>query len=248
MDAFFWRLHMMKNFTKVEKKLWCFSMEVLLGTYILFPQNNILVLMASMIGITSLIFNAKGNPIGQCLMIIFSVMYGYVSWTFSYYGEMMTYLAMTAPMSIFALISWLKHPYQGNKQEVEVYQMKFNEYVWMIVWSIVVTGIFYVILKAWHTSSLFWSTVSITTSFIAVYLTYKRSAYYAIGYAMNDVILIILWTIVAFKNINDRLMVVCFSLFLMMDIYGFIQWKHMRRKQGGIENESINEKKKAMFE
>lgn len=76
--------------------------------------------MASLVGVTSLIFNAKGNPFGQFLMVVFSLLYGIISFTFAYYGEMITYLGMTMPMAIFALISWLKNPYNGNKSEVKV--------------------------------------------------------------------------------------------------------------------------------
>jgi hypothetical protein len=33
---------------------------------------------------------------------------------------MITYLGMTMPMSVCALVSWLRHPYEGKKAEVEV--------------------------------------------------------------------------------------------------------------------------------
>lgn len=224
---------MLKSFTKTENRLWCFSIVTLIVSYGIFHQENTWVLVASMIGVTSLIFNAKGNPFGQLLMVIFSLFYGSVSFVFSYYGEMITYLGMTAPISIFALITWLEHPYQGNQKEVEVYQMTRQEYVYMIEITIVVTGIFYVILKMLETSSLFWSVLSIATSFIAVYLTYKRSAYYAIGYAMNDIVLIILWLLIARQDLNYVSMVICFAVFLMNDLYGFINWMRMQKRQGG---------------
>lgn len=38
-------------------------------------------------------------------MILFSLLYGIISFTFSYYGEMLTYVGMTMPMAVFALIS-----------------------------------------------------------------------------------------------------------------------------------------------
>ena len=47
-------------------------------------------------------------------------MYGVISFSFSYYGEMITYLGMTLPMAVFSLVTWLRNPYQGNKAEVEV--------------------------------------------------------------------------------------------------------------------------------
>lgn len=76
---------MLKSFTKTEKRLWCFSIVTLIVSYGIFHQENTWVLVASMIGVTSLIFNAKGNPFGQLLMVIFSLFYGSVSFVFSCY-------------------------------------------------------------------------------------------------------------------------------------------------------------------
>ena len=114
-------------FTKAEILLWCVSVILILISFIIFDRESILTLIASLIGVTSLIFNAKGNPFGQFLMVVFSVLYGIISFTFSYYGEMITYLGMTAPMAVFALISWIRNPYNGNKAEVKVNRLKKKE-------------------------------------------------------------------------------------------------------------------------
>lgn len=85
-------------FTKGEISLWCISVTLIVVSFLLFDRENYLTLVASFIGVTSLIFNAKGNPFGQFLMVIFSILYGAISFAFAYYGEMITYLGMTAPM------------------------------------------------------------------------------------------------------------------------------------------------------
>ena len=107
-------------FAKGELLLGCASIILIVVSFCIFDKENFLTLAASLIGVTSLIFNAKGNPFGQFLMVIFSLLYGIISFTFSYYGEMLTYLGMTMPMAIFALISWLKNPHNGNRLEVKV--------------------------------------------------------------------------------------------------------------------------------
>ena len=104
-------------FSKGELVLWCSSVILIAVSFCVFDGENFLTLAASLIGVTSLIFNAKGNPVGQFLMVIFSLLYGIISFTFSYYGEMLTYLGMTMPMAVFALISWLKNPHNGNKAD-----------------------------------------------------------------------------------------------------------------------------------
>ena len=99
-------------FSKKEIFLWALSIVFILVSFLLFDNSNYLTLIASLIGATSLIFCAKGNPFGQFLMIIFGAFYGFISWTFRYYGEMITYLGMTVPMAILALVSWIKNPYE----------------------------------------------------------------------------------------------------------------------------------------
>lgn len=107
-------------FSKTEMLLWISSVAVIVISFLLFDRESYVTLCASLIGVTSLVFNAKGNPFGQLLMIIFSVLYGIISFTFAYYGEMITYLGMTMPMAVFALISWLRNPYKGRRAEVKV--------------------------------------------------------------------------------------------------------------------------------
>lgn len=218
-------------FTKGEIALWCISAILIVISFFVFDRENYLTLTASLIGVTSLIFNAKGNPFGQFLMVIFSVLYGIISFTFAYYGEMITYLGMTAPMAVFALISWLKNPYNGNKAEVKINRLKLKEIIFMIFLTAVVTLIFYFILAAFHTANLIPSTLSVTTSFLAVYLTFRRSAFYAIGYAANDIVLIILWILATLSDISYLSVVICFVMFLANDIYGFINWSKIRKRQ-----------------
>lgn len=184
---------LVRYFTKGERILWSVSVALILGAFFLFDREQYVTLAASAIGVTSLIFNAKGNPFGQILIIVFSLLYGYISYTFSYYGEMITYLGMTAPMAVVALVSWLRNPFNGNKAEVEVNHLKGKEVVLMLLLTAAVTAIFYFILAAFHTANLIPSTVSVTTSFLAVYLTFRRSAFFAVAYAANDIVLIVLW-------------------------------------------------------
>lgn len=218
-------------FSKGEITLWCVSVLMIVVSFFCFDKENYLTLAASLIGVTSLIFNAKGNPFGQLLMVIFSVLYGIISYSFAYYGEMLTYLGMTAPMAVFALVSWLKNPYNGKKSEVKVNKIGKKEIFLMFVAAGVVTAIFYFILKYFNTANLIPSTVSVTTSFLAVYLTFRRSAYYAVAYAANDVVLIVLWVLAAMSDISYISVIICFAMFLVNDLYGFISWRRMGKRQ-----------------
>lgn len=221
----------LRYFSVGELALWCSSVLAIVVSFIIFDRKNFLMPIASLIGATSLIFNAKGNPFGQILMIIFSLLYGVISYTFAYWGEMITYLGMTAPMALLATISWFKNPYEKNKKEVKVNALTVKEYFLSFLLSLTVTFIFYFVLKKFNTPNIFWSTVSVTTSFLAVYLTFRRSPFYALAYACNDVVLIILWALATKTDFSYLSVVICFIAFLINDVYGFISWKKAQKKQ-----------------
>jgi nicotinamide mononucleotide transporter PnuC len=222
-----------KELTKFELGLWLSSVLIVGVSFLLLPNKDYLTLVASIIGVTALIFVAKGYVIGQVICVVFAAFYGIISFHFRYYGEVITYLCMTTPMAIMAVVSWLKHPYKGTKV-VEVNKMTRKQILIMFTLAAIVTVIFYFILSALNTANIIFSTISISTSFLAVYMTYMRSPYYAIGYACNDIVLIILWVLASIENPSYIPMIVCFIMFLANDIYGFVNWQRLKRKQHNI--------------
>lgn len=220
-----------KYFSVCDIILWGLSVTLITVSFCIFDRVNFLTLTASLIGTTSLLLNAKGNPIGQLLMIVFSLLYGIISFGFAYYGEMITYLGMTAPMACLALVSWIKNPYNGNKNEVKADRLKRTELFFMPVLTAAVTAVFYFILKALNTANIIPSTVSVATSFASVYLTFRRNPYFALAYAANDLVLIILWIMAAIEEPSYISVVICFVAFFVNDIYGFYRWLQMRKRQ-----------------
>ena len=222
---------LLKYFTKAEWILWISSLTVITISFIFSPIKDYLSFLSSLIGVTSLIFAAKGNPISQVLMIVFSFMYGIISFGFAYYGEVITYVFMTGPMAVYALISWLKNPYKGNRAEVKVNKIGNKETALIFIGATLITTLFYFMLKVFGTTNLLISTLSVTTSFLAVYLTARRSPYYALAYAANDIVLIVLWTLASIKNPEYISTLACFAVFFANDIYGFVSWKRMAKRQ-----------------
>ena len=219
----------LKSLTKFELTLWLVSMIVVTVSFIIAP-SNVLTYIASLIGVTALIFVSKGFVLGQILTIIFSVFYGIISYYFRYYGELITYVFMTTPIAIMSTISWIKNPYKDTL-EVSVSKVNKKQVSILLILSVFVSIIFYFILKAFNTANLIISTLSITTSFIAASLTFLRSPYYAIAYSINDIVLIILWVLASIKDLSYLPMILCFVMFLVNDIYGFVNWKHMQKSQ-----------------
>ena len=222
-------------FSVAEKLIWSISVLLIISSFLIFEQGSVMTLLASLIGVTSLIFLAKGNAAGHVLMIIFCLFYGSISYGFRYYGEMMTYLGMSLPMCTSALISWIRHPYQKN--QVKVHRVGRREVLCALGLTVLVTVLFYYILLWTNTANLIPSTISVATSFFAASMMFCRSPYYSLAYATNDVILIILWILASIEDISYLSVVVCFAAFLLNDIYGFISWRRMEKAQRGMDNE-----------
>lgn len=219
------------SFARNEVVLWAVSVSLITGSFLLFDRSGYMPLTASLIGVTSLIFNAKGHPFGQLLMVVFSALYGYLSLIQAYYGEMITYLGMTAPMALAAFITWIRYPYSGDSAEVAVNRIRRREVFFMLALTALVTLVFYFVLAAFDTAHLFLSTLSVTTSFIAVYLTFRRNPGFALAYAANDLVLVALWWLAAETDRSCLSVVICFAMFFINDLYGFFSWLRMQKRQ-----------------
>ena len=224
------KLNPFKLFTKFELGLWGISLITVLLSFIIPSEKDWLSLFASLIGVTALIYNARGNVMGQILSIVFSLLYGIISVFFGYWGEAITYLGMTMPAAIASTISWIRNPY-GDTGEVKASKMTGRIAVYMLICAIPVTALFYLALRGLDTPNLVWSTVSITTSFMASFLTFMRSPYFALVYSFNDIVLIVLWGLASFESISYLPMVACFVMFLFNDMYGFFSWRKMQKRQ-----------------
>lgn len=220
-----------KTLTKREWCLWIGSLGIVLISNALTAEFDVLTLVATLIGVTSLIFAAKGNVWAQILMVIFSILYGIISFRFRYWGEMITYLGMTMPMSVWSTITWLKNPSKENGNEVEIQKLGRKHVIGLLLSGIVVTAVFYYILYRMNTPNIIFSTISIITSFLATSLTMLRSSYYAVGYAANDIVLIVLWVLASMENPVYIPVVVNFAIFFLNDMYGFISWKKRELRQ-----------------
>ncbi len=218
------------SLTKFELILWISSVCVTVISYFISGNGSLFEMCSTLIGVTALIFVAKGYVIGQALTVVFGLLYAIISFKCKYYGEMITYLFMAAPIALMATIEWIKHPYKDT-EVVEVSRVNKKQIANMCALSVVVTVVLFFALKYLGTANLLFSTISVTTSFIAAYLTYLRSPYYGLGYAANDIVLIVLWVLMSIEDITYLPMIACFVMFMLNDLYGFFNWQRLSKKQ-----------------
>ena len=219
-----------KRLNKFELALWLCSLFAVAASFVLGPEKDILSLISSLVGVTALIFVAKGMVFGQALCVVFALLYGIVAFRFRYYGEVITYVGMSVPAAVAAVIAWIKNPY-GNGDEVKVSTLTRKKIWGVAILTAAVTVLFYFVLGALDTANLIFSTLSVTTSILAASLVFLRSPYYALAYAANDVVLIVLWVLASMADVSYLPMILCFVAFLANDLYGFISWRRMKRRQ-----------------
>ena len=208
----------LKTLTKKEWLLWLVSLTVVILSNLATNDLDLLTLISALLGVTALIFAAKGNVWAQFLMIIFCILYGIISFRFHYFG-------VTVPMAGWSAITWLRSTSEENENEVAIRALNKKHIIGLTISTVIVTGIFYYILAWLDTPNIMFSTLSIVTSFIAASLTMLRSSYYAVGYAANDIVLIVLWVLASLENPAYIPVVVNFAIFLLNDMYGFVSWK-----------------------
>ncbi len=212
--------------------LYLTSLVTVLASNFVGGAPDLVNLIGTAVGVTALIFIARGDVWGQALSVLFGILYSITSLRYHYYGEMITYLGMTAPIALMSVITWLKNPYKEGEHEVKISRLTKRQAVLMVILTAAVTVAFYFILRAFHTANLIVSTVSIATSFLASYLMLFRNSYYAIAYAANDLVLITLWVMATLEDLSFLPMILCFVMFFINDLYGFISWKQREKAQG----------------
>lgn len=226
------KLSGLKNyFTGFEIALWVSSVILIVVSFLFSGSGEFLNLIASLVGVTSIILCAKGNPNGLLIMILFSILYGTVSFAFAYYGETITYLGMSAPMSVVAYIAWKRNSYKAGKPEVKVGTLERKHILTVSFLAVPVTVFFYFILKYFNNANLIPSTLSVTTSFVAAYFSFVRSPLFALAYAVNDAVLIVLWILATMVDVSYISVIVCFIVFLVNDLYSFCNWCRMAKRQ-----------------
>ena len=205
-------------------------MIAIIIAFLIPDEKEYLNLITSLVGVTCVFFIAKGKIFGQIVGIIYAIVYGLISYFHNLYGEVFLAFVFYAPLAIIGVIEWAKNQYQDTNV-VTITKMSKKDYILASTITIVMTTIAFFVLRALNTQSLIVSTISIATSTMAGYFSIKRSPLYAICYFLNDSVLIIMWSIEANLSISSLPMVISFITFVINDLYGFINWLRLRKKQ-----------------
>lgn len=220
-----------RGWTKFEIIFLIISLSAITICFLFNEDKNVLSLVTSLLGVIVVLTGAKGLIVSPFINIFYNILYIIISISQKYYGEVLIYVFLMMPLHITTLISWLKNKSNKDSNVVSVNKLNRKEYMVLGLVTVLVTFMFYYILKLLNTNELMISTISLTASLVASYLMLRRSSNYAIAFVINDVILITLWGIACVNDISLLPMVVTFMVFFVNDIYGFISWKKREKEQ-----------------
>lgn len=220
-----------KFFSRTDWIIYTLSIAIILLSNIFAREIDYFKVIATIIGATSLIFIAKGHFLGQIIMLVFAVFYSILSYINGYYGEIIISAGLTLPLSISSIYTWVKNPYNKGENVVKSYRLNLKDVINTILISLVVLISGFFVLRALNTNDLFVSTISLGTSFVASYLMFRRNSFYAVAFMLNDLVLIVLWSLASVNDITNLSVVFCFAMFLINDLYAFISWKIRERQQ-----------------
>ena len=230
-----------KNWTVFEICFLFCSLLAITLCFVFGADKNVFSFIVSLVGVVAVLTVAKGLVIAPFINIGYNILYAIISIFQGYYGEAIIYICLMIPISVFSIIEWLRNKNKDNSDVVEVNKIKGKEYLYLAIATVFATVGFYFLLKVLNTNELIISTISLITSMIASYLMLRRCSYYALGFILNDIILIVLWSLVVVNSgIGYLPTVISFCVFLINDIYGFIHWKMEEKKQQKQEELNIN--------
>lgn len=208
-----------------------FGILIVTVCFILMPEKNWLSLVTAVLGVVAFLCVAKGYFIAPILNIIYTVLYIIMALTQKYYGEIIL-SGICIFINIFAIISWLKNRNKDEKSIVQVNNIKWQEYVVVIISAVPLTVGFYYLLRAIGTAQALTGAISMILSLSAQYLAVRRSNWYAVGFILNDITVIVLWCFTLRGSGLEFLpTILSFGVYFVNDVYGLVNWNLLKRKQ-----------------
>ncbi len=196
-------------------------------------KSSPLTIFCSLFGIVGVFFIAKGMLVGQFISIVYGTLYATMSYFNHLYGEMIVTLAVTVPMYVATIITWIKNSSKTDK--VVKINKKLSVLEWCLMFVIACglgVGIYYM-LRAFNTANLIISTFSVVALCMAGYLVVRRCEYNFIFYILSNIIGICLWmfTIIKENNITYIPTIILFCVLLFLNIFGMITWIKIKHIQ-----------------
>ena len=212
------------------------SFLVLIILVIVFKANA-LEIISVLLGLLSATLNGKRKKYAFFFYSVFVILYGTTAFINKQYGEGILNLCINLPLYLYTLYKfYLKDRKNDNKEEKnkEFKISGINKYliIGIVIFIPLVTGLYGYILSLFSSKLPYLNALATAFAIVAVVLASKTAIYQWIFWILYSVVLTIIWSLNYFiDNSGGLLYLVLNLIYIIVNIYCFVQWIFIKKKQ-----------------
>lgn len=205
--------------------------SILLGIVFNDYKLGLITLIA---GFLNAYYAAIGKWYNYIYGIIFCITYSIACYLNGLYGAAIFNLAIYIPIQIYGIINWRKKDDENNIVKVKALSLKYGLLLTLFICSgSALLGYLFDMIPTQNLSYL-----DSTSQFINIGAIILNTLAFTEGWYVglaNNVIDLIIW-IINFKHgtIHSEMMLVVSIIYLVMNIYGIVNWVLIKKKQSNI--------------
>lgn len=203
--------------------IWLITACLIILSLSIYWKENLVGIISSLSGIVCVILTGKGKLSSYIFGMINTVLYAYIAFTATYYGEVMLNIFYYVPMNIIGFIMWSRNINQNN-QEVVKTQLKNKYKVLIFTLSFIAVFLYGLVLKQLGGSLPFADSASTVFAVTAQILCVKRCTEQWIMWILVNILNISIWAINFSQGGDNIATLLMWRVFLINAIFMFIKW------------------------
>jgi nicotinamide mononucleotide transporter len=231
-------MEMLRNTFKgwtIFEKTWI-AIFTVINLYLFFAwKDSVIGLITSLSGMLCVVLVAKGKIFNYYPGIINVVLYAYLSYNQSFYGEVALNLLYFLPMQFIGLYLWKKHQSaQSDSSDVHVNTLSNKALlVWIgvILASTVLLGF---ILGQIGGAQPYVDSITTILQIVAQIFMIKRLVEQWITWIFVNIFSIILWFTAFMSTGNDVTILIMWIAYLVNSVYGYLNWRKIHQTQEAV--------------
>ncbi|MFT4308405.1 MAG: nicotinamide riboside transporter PnuC [Candidatus Woesearchaeota archaeon] len=207
------------------EKAWLIGFSLITIALTFAWNDSFIGLIASLTGMICVVLVAKARISNYYFGLVNVILYAWIAWQSSYYGEVMLNLLFYVPVQILGLILWRRH-----STRADVVAVRWLSHRERIVWfsiAIFATAGYGLVLSLLKGTLPFVDATSTVFSVVAMILMILRVPDQWVLWIGVNIISIIMWTHILVIDGTGVSMIVMWSAYLVNSVYGLVNWRRI---------------------
>lgn len=219
----------------IFEKTWI-TIFTVINLYLFFAwKDSVIGLITSLSGMLCVVLVAKGKIFNYYPGIINVVLYAYLSYNQSFYGEVALNLLYFLPMQFIGLYLWKKHlSAQTESSDVHVNRLSKKA---LLVWAcatLLSTVLLGYILDRIGGAQPYVDSITTILQIVAQIFMIKRLVEQWITWIFVNIFSIILWFAAFMSTGNDVTILIMWIAYLVNSLYGYFNWRKIYKTQEAV--------------